>query len=181
MRKFTALLVLMVLMVSFSACSGSTETELEECRLQLSEMPLLGLDFNGMRVEDVQDRPFSGSLAGEAMIFNEGTMLLSRYESSEVASELLTPDNALSAFGEDAEIVVNPPIIFGDQTVWIQRTNSIGVDIDSAIVRYGNYLLLADPNDRTFAVEGMLDTFDRVLQDYIDDHPECAYLHTETR
>ncbi len=53
--------------------------------------------------------------------------------------------------------------------------------VDSAVVRYGNYIMLADPNADSSAVEGMLAVFDEVFLDYIGEHSECAYLHTQTR
>lgn len=183
MRKVLMFIVLMFLMVAFTACASSTESQEGDCQLKLSEMPFKGLDFTGMQVEDVTDRPFPGSLEGQAMIFNEGTMLLSRYESSEKAAELMAPDNVLAMFGGDATHIVDAPAVSGDQTVWVRRTDDAGLTIDAAVVRYGNYVLLADPqeNDRSIVVVGMMDTFDMVLSDFIADHPECAYTQAETR
>ncbi|MCP4420607.1 MAG: hypothetical protein GY805_28710 [Chloroflexi bacterium] len=181
MRKVILFVAILFLMVAFSACASSIETQAESCYVKLSEMPLKGLDFTDMQVEDVKDRPFPGSLDGQAMVLNEGTMLLSRYESSEKAAELMDSDNVLKSFGEGAELVIDAPAVSGDGTAWVRRTDDFGVEIDAAVVRYGDYLLLADPYDSSFAVEGMLDTFSSVLLEYIDDHPECAYMHTETR
>jgi len=181
MRNILLSIVLLIMMIMVSACANSTESQVDACQIKLSKMSFLGLEFTETQVEDVQDEPFPGSLLGEAMTFGEGTMLLSRYESSEKAAELLNDKNALSLFGADATILLDPPAVAGDQTVWVQHSSEGGVLVDAAIVRYGDYLMLADPNADAFAVEGMLDAFDGVLLDYIDEHPECAYLHTDAR
>lgn len=175
-----SVIIFVFLVVLLAGCASSAELEVENCRLQLSDMPLKGLNFTEMEVQDVVDMPFVGSTVGQAMIFNDGTLLLSRYESSEKAAELMDPDSVLAVFDGDAKLIVDAPKVTGDQTVWVRRTMN-GIKNDAAMVRYGDYVLLADPLDRTIVVEGMLETFDSVLLEYISENPTCKYLHVETR
>ena len=181
MKKLAILTVFILTIVIFSACGSSDVPQSGVCNVNLTEMEFQGQTFTGMEVVDATDRPFPGNIDGQAMVFGDGTMLLSRYESSEEAANLMDPDNVLQIFEAEASLVVDAPAIAGDETVWVQRKNELGLDIFVAIARYSNYILLADPDGDAGRVEGMLDTFDSVLLDYIKDHQECAYLHTETR
>lgn len=179
MKKWIWVLTLIFAFV-VASCQSTTETSNEQCEITLSTLELQGANFTGVEMGSVTNAPLPGNISGEEMRFDTGSLVLSRYESAETAAELLTEATIKATFSEDVTIVTDAPVVMGDETVWIRLQAEPSI-VDAAIVRYSDYLMLANPQATTDIVADMLDVVNGVVVDYIDAHPECAYMHPNTR
>ena len=136
------------------------------------------MDITGVALTEAGNVSVPGGEADQMIVLNEETLILSRYASSEKAAERLTPAALQETFSGVGTVVEDSPLIFGDETSWVQLNDGAAPEL--AIARYGDRLAIGQSVVET-GMQEILGGFDAALLTYIDDHPECAYLHPETR
>lgn len=136
------------------------------------------LDVSTMTVEDVDTATIPGSLEAQVITQHDEVFVVSRFQMPETASALMMSLSNENVFGEDTLVLDESPVSLGDETRWIEFDQE--PPMQGAMVQYGDRIVMAKAGDEA-VVSGIIESFEGAMLDYIDDHPECAYLHPETR
>ncbi len=178
-NKSQILLLIALMAMALAACQNSVESDPDNCIVELDELPLDGNAITGMEFNRISDEPFAGTQSASSMTFDNGILIFAKYGSSEVADTLLTADAAVDYLGDSATVLIDSPAVYGDKTIWAEIEDSF--DSNAAVVRYGDYIMVADPRASADIAKGMVDAFDQALLNYISDNSVCAYLHPDSR
>lgn len=178
-KKPQLFLLIILLALALAACQDSVESDPDSCIIALEDLPLGSQDMTGTVYSEVTDEPFEGTLSAGKITFNDAIQVFAKYESSEEADALLTADAVEAYLGESAAALTDAPAVYGDKTIWAEIEDTY--DSNAAVVRYGDYIMVASPRAPANVVTGMVDAFDQALLDYIDDNPACAYVHPDRR
>ena len=136
------------------------------------------LDVSTMTVEDVDNATIPGSLEAQSITQHDEIFVVSRVQMPETASALMMSLSNENVFGEDAVVTEESPISFGDETRWIEFNEE--PPMQGAMVQFGDRIVFAKAGSED-VVSGIIESFEGAMLDYIDEHPECGYLHPETR
>ena len=178
MRKMIMIMVMITAVFLISGCQ--TTTVPDSCEATLGDIleDSLIMDITGVKLTEAKNVPIPGGEADQMLVLNEETLILSRYASSEKAAEQLTPAALQETFSGIGTIIEDSPAVYGDETSWVQLNDGSATEL--AIARYGDRLAIGQSVSEA-GIQENLNGFDVDLLAYISDHPECAYLHPETR
>lgn len=176
--RIKLLIMVMIAAVFISGCQ--TEKTADSCSATLSDImedsPFM--DITGVMLTDVENVPILGGEVDKMIVFNEETLILLRYLSSEKAAEQLAPADLQETFSDTGMVIEDSPVIFGDETSWVQLADGLAPQM--SIARYGDRLAIAQAVAEA-GMQEILTGFDTALLAYIADNPQCTYLHPETR
>jgi len=178
MRK--ALLVLMMITAVFLIVGCQAEAVPDSCTATLNDIMADSpfMDITGVMMEEMEAIPVLGGEADQVISLNEETLVLVQFPSSEEAAEQLAPAVLEETFAGLGTVIEDSPIVFGDETTLVHLESDAASEV--MVARYGDRLAVGQAVFEA-GMQEILGGFDVALLAYIGEHPECAYLHPQTR
>ena len=180
MQTLTRLIMVVSVLFLATACSSADEPAAEStsdggCTATFSEI-MADAQIMGVTEAELQtdeDAPIAGGVDGEAIVLNEESLTMARYEADGTDDEIVTLELLQEDFGAEAEIVEDSPAAFGQKSFTINFNDEDGME--GILAQYGDRLLLAKNLKGSDSVR-IQEEFEMVLADFVKDNPACASL-----